>query len=384
MSRQPSMPDNTFAQRVLAWFDRHGRKHLPWQQEPSAYRVWVSEIMLQQTQVQTVIPYYQRFMHRFPDVASLADAPLDEVLHHWSGLGYYARARNLHRAAQQIRDAYAGRFPEAFDAVARLPGIGRSTAGAILSLACGQRHPILDGNVKRVLARYFAVAGWPGKSEVLKEMWCLTEAVTPGERVAQFNQAMMDLGATLCTRRAPACAQCPLQQNCRAFAEGDPGRYPQAKPRRQLPLRQAHMLLLVCAHEVYLEQRPAQGIWGGLWSFPEFGDVAGLSAWCDARGLEVAGAETLPVVRHSFSHFHLDITPHCLGLKNPVFSVMEAGQGLWYKLQGADAVGLAAPVQRLLARLQEQIQEDIRHDANGAVRKTRQRGRGTGTPDLSG
>jgi A/G-specific adenine glycosylase len=379
-----SMPDDRFSQQVLAWFDRHGRKHLPWQQQPTTpYRVWVSEIMLQQTQVQTVIPYYQRFMQRFPDVVSLADAPLDEVLHHWSGLGYYARARNLHRAAQQVRDACDGRFPELLDAVTSLPGIGRSTAGAILSLASGQRHPILDGNVKRVLARCFAVDGWPGQRDVLNELWRLADAVTPDQRVAHFNQAMMDLGATLCTRSRPACAQCPLQHDCRAFAEGNPGRYPQAKPRRQLPQRQTHMLLLVCASEVYLEQRPAQGIWGGLWSFPQFDDVDGLSAWCDARGLEADGRETLSVVRHTFSHFHLDITPHCLRLKNPVFSVMEAGQGLWYKLQGSDAVGLAAPVQRLLARLQQQTQEETGHDTNGALRKTGQRGRRAGTPDLS-
>jgi A/G-specific adenine glycosylase len=351
---QAEMPENSFARRVLDWFDDHGRKHLPWQQAPTPYRVWVSEIMLQQTQVQTVIPYYQRFMQRFPDVVSLADAPLDEVLHHWSGLGYYARARNLYSAAQQVRDVFAGKFPEDFEAVADLPGIGRSTAGAILSLACGQRHPILDGNVKRVLARYHAVEGWPGKSAVLKALWELSEAVTPVGRVAHFNQAMMDLGATVCTRGAPDCARCPLQAGCRACAEGDPTRYPTPRPRRQLPVRQVHMLLLVCGTEAYLEQRPAQGVWGGLWSFPEFEDADSVRAWCDARGLGRADAEALAPVRHTFSHFHLDITPHCVRLKNPVFSVMEAEKGLWYKLQGSDAVGLAAPVQRLLARLQEQ------------------------------
>jgi len=351
---EQAMPDSAFATLVLDWFDRHGRKHLPWQQQPTPYRVWVSEIMLQQTQVQTVIPYYQRFMQRFPDVQQLADAPLDEVLHHWSGLGYYARARNLHSAAQQLRDQFAGQFPQTFEAVAGLPGIGRSTAGAILSLACGQRHPILDGNVKRVLARYHAVDGWPGKSDVLKALWRLSDAVTPSERVAHFNQAMMDLGATVCTRGAPDCERCPLQDGCRARAQGDPARYPHAKPRRQLPVRQVHMLLLVSEDAAYLEQRPAQGIWGGLWSFPEFDDTDGLCAWCDARGVQAARMETLSPVRHTFSHFHLDITAHCLQLKNPVFSVMEAGRGLWYKLQGSDAVGLAAPVQRLLARLQEQ------------------------------
>jgi A/G-specific adenine glycosylase len=316
---------------------------------------------LQQTQVQTVIPYYQRFMQRFPDVQQLADAPLDEVLHHWSGLGYYARARNLHQAAQQIRDSFGGCFPEQLEVVNGLPGIGRSTAGAILSLACGQRHPILDGNVKRVLTRYHAVEGWPGKSAVLKKLWALSEATTPNTHVAQFNQAMMDLGATVCTRSSPACESCPLHSGCRAFQQHEPTRYPHSKPRRQLPVRQAHMLLLLSGRdEVYLEKRPTQGIWGGLWSFPQFDQQAGIPAWCDARGLVSTTTETLPAVRHTFSHFHLDITPHCVRVKNPVFSVMEDDQGLWYNLQGAAAIGLAAPVQRLLAHLQEQAKEEPR------------------------
>ncbi len=349
------MPDKDFACAVLDWFDACGRKTLPWQQDPTPYRVWVSEIMLQQTQVQTVIPYYRRFMQRFPAIGQLADAPLDDVLHHWSGLGYYARARNLHQAAQLVRDSFGGAFPDRFEDVNGLPGIGRSTAGAILSLACGQCHPILDGNVKRVLARYHAVEGWPGKSAVLKKLWQLAEAATPGTRVAAYNQAMMDLGATVCTRSAPACEDCPLRAGCRAYRQGEPVRYPQSKPRRQLPEREAHMLLLLAGDEVYLEQRPARGIWGGLWSFPQFDQPAGIPDWCDARGLSTGGLETLPAVRHTFSHFHLNITPYRLRVKNPVFSVMEDGQGLWYKLQGSTAVGLAAPVQRLLARLQEQV-----------------------------
>lgn len=369
------MPDNSFAGRVLRWFDVHGRKHLPWQQDATPYRVWVSEIMLQQTQVQTVIAYFERFMQRFPTLRALADAPLDEVLHHWSGLGYYARARNLHKAARQICAAYNGVFPADFAAVSSLPGVGRSTAGAILSLSGGQRFPILDGNVKRVLARYYAVEGWSGQTAVLKELWRLSDAVTPAARVADFNQAMMDLGATLCTRGTPACARCPLAADCRACAGGDPGRYPQPRPRRAIPVRETHMLMLVTGREAWLEQRPAQGIWGGLWSFPEFENPAALAAWCDARGVDTSGIQAGEVVRHTFSHFHLDITPHCLRLKNPVFSVMEA-TGLWYKLHGSDAVGLAAPVQRLLARLQEQTQEDTRHDANGELRKTGQGSRG--------
>jgi A/G-specific adenine glycosylase len=367
--------DLSFAERVLRWFDSHGRKHLPWQQEATPYRVWVSEIMLQQTQVQTVIPYYERFMQRFPTVLALADAPLDEVLHHWSGLGYYARARNLHKAAQQIRDAHHGEFPGDFDAVSGLPGVGRSTAGAILSLSGGQRFPILDGNVKRVLARFHAVEGWPGQSAVLKELWRLSDAVTPAVRVAEFNQAMMDLGATLCTRGTPECQCCPLATDCRAYAAGTPGQFPGPKPRRTLPVRETHMLILTTGREAWLEQRPAQGIWGGLWSFPEFDSLNALAAWCDQRALDSAAIETLAAVRHTFSHFHLAITPHRLRIKNPVFSVMEA-QGLWYKLHGCEAVGLAAPVQRLLARLQEQTQEDTRHGKNGELRKTGQGSRG--------
>ncbi len=345
-----------FAEQVLHWFDRHGRKDLPWQQQATAYRVWVSEIMLQQTQVQTVIPFYQRFMQSFPDLQALAGASLDQVLHHWSGLGYYARARNMHKAAQQIRDEFAGDFPEEIETVIRLPGIGRSTAGAILSLACGQRHAILDGNVKRVLARFHAVEGWPGKTEVLNQLWSLSEAATPHQRVADYNQAMMDLGATLCRRGKPECSACPLQSLCEARRQQRQQDFPFPRPRRNLPVREVHMLLLLSPdREIYLEQRPATGIWGGLWSFPEFDTHEALTGWCDqctiARDSEV---QVWPVVRHTFSHFHLDITPCCVQLQNPMLSVMEAGNGLWYNTRHPEALGFAAPVARLLARLQKQ------------------------------
>ncbi|HEY5762079.1 MAG TPA: A/G-specific adenine glycosylase, partial [Rhodocyclaceae bacterium] len=222
-----------FATRVLHWYDQHGRTDLPWQDTGDPYRVWVSEIMLQQTQVQTVIPYYRRFMHRFPDLASLAGARLDDVLQHWSGLGYYARARNLHYAAEIIRDRHDGRFPETIEAVCELPGIGRSTAGAILALTFDQRHAILDGNVKRVLARHAAVDGWPGKTAVARKLWELAEARTPPERVGAYTQAMMDLGATLCTRSRPACAMCPVQGDCRALARGEVERFPGRKSKKE-------------------------------------------------------------------------------------------------------------------------------------------------------
>ncbi|GMQ87902.1 MAG: A/G-specific adenine glycosylase [Gammaproteobacteria bacterium] len=344
-----------FAEQVLQWFDSHGRKDLPWQQQVTPYRVWVSEIMLQQTQVQTVIPYYQRFMQSFPTLQALADASLDQVLHHWSGLGYYARARNMHKAVQQVRDEFAGNFPEDIETVTQLPGIGRSTAGAILSLACGQRHAILDGNVKRVLARFHAVEGWPGKSTVLKQLWTLSEAATPNQRVAAYNQAMMDLGATLCRRSKPECAACPLRSTCEAHRQQRQKDFPSARPRRNLPVREVHMLLLQNPdREIYLEQRSASGIWGGLWGFPEFDTREDLTGWCDQRTIaRDTDVQIWPVVRHTFSHFHLDITPCCMQLKNPMFSVMEAGNGLWYNTRQPEALGFAAPVTRLLARLEK-------------------------------
>ena len=275
-----------FAERLLAWFADHGRHDLPWQRDPSPYGVWVSEIMLQQTQVATVIPYYERFMARFPDLAALAEAPLDEVLAHWSGLGYYARARNLHRAARQAMAEHGGRLPETIDALQALPGIGRSTAGAILSLALGQRHPILDGNVKRVLARHAAVAGWPGKAAVQRTLWELAEARTPRRRVADYNQAMMDLGATLCTRARPACERCPVAADCRAREQGLQTDYPGPRPRRELPERQVQMLLVRDPQgRVLLERRPPQGVWGGLWCLPELATEADPLARCRERGL---------------------------------------------------------------------------------------------------
>ena len=366
------MPPPDFAQRLLRWFDSHGRKNLPWQQQPTPYRVWVSEIMLQQTQVQTVIPYYLRFMQRFPTLPALAAASLDEVLHHWSGLGYYARARNLHKAAQQVRDELDGCFPELIEDLVQLPGIGRSTAGAILSLACGQHHAILDGNVKRVLARYHALEGWPGKTAVLKQLWSFSESVTPTQRVADYNQAIMDLGATVCVRGRPACDTCPLQTGCKACQQGRQQALPSPRPRRDLPVRAVQMLLLVSpGQEVFLEKRPATGIWGGLWSFPEFADHQTLQRWCDQRNIRSdAEAEIWPVVRHTFSHFHLDITPCCIKLQNPVACVMEADQGVWYNALNSGALGLAAPVQRLLTRLQQSNRGEDRHDSYGALCET--------------
>jgi A/G-specific adenine glycosylase len=338
-----------FAARVLRWYDDHGRKDLPWQNTVDAYRVWVSEIMLQQTQVRTVIPYFLRFMDRFPDVLTLASADLDEVLQHWSGLGYYARARNLHRTAKMIRDEHDGRFPSDVDTVSALPGIGRSTAGAILALAFGQRHAILDGNVKRVLARHAAVAGWPGKTAVARELWELAETRTPMQRVGDYTQAMMDLGATLCTRSAPACGSCPVNGDCVALAAGEVERFPGRKPKRERPLRETTMVLAVADGAVYLERRPATGIWGGLWSLPEVSDVGD---WCaqrfDADAVETQSWDTL---RHSFSHYDLDIAPVVVRIDAVSSKVADYDDSTWYRPGDEPPGGIAAPVMRLIETL---------------------------------
>ena len=343
----------SFVRRVLRWYDRCGRTDLPWQRSPVPYRVWVSEIMLQQTQVGTVVPYFHRFMERFPDVVSVAEAPLDDVLHLWSGLGYYARARNLHRAARVVRDEYGGHFPEVFEQVAALPGIGRSTAGAILSLALGQRHPILDGNVKRVLARCFAVEGWPGRSDVANSLWHIAEALTPGRRVDHYNQAMMDLGALVCTRRRPACGECPLTGDCAALALGREEDLPAAKPRRRIPRRQTRMLIIQNPDgHLLLRRRPPRGIWGGLWSFPETALDEDPGGWCeDTLGMTAAVAGHLPQRRHVFTHFTLDIHAVRLVTENPADRVMEGDEWVWYNPKLPDALGLAAPVARMVSEI---------------------------------
>ncbi len=342
-----------FARRVLAWFDLHGRKDLPWQQPRTPYRVWVSEIMLQQTQVATVIPYFNRFLERFPDLESLASAPLDEVLHHWSGLGYYARARNLHRCAEAVYGRHGGAFPPEQSALEALPGIGRSTAGAIRSLGLGRVAAILDGNVKRVLARCFAVDGWPGSAAISQRLWSLSESLTPGERCADYNQAMMDLGATVCRRSRPVCSACPLAGDCKALLEGRPEAYPGAKPRKSTPVKGARMLILSDPQgRVLLQRRPPSGIWGGLWSLPECPSETSPDRWCRERlGVEIGPPHPLPVRRHTFSHFRLDIEPIRARIKNPRRCVMDGEEWVWYNLTQPDNRGLAAPIARILQEL---------------------------------
>ncbi len=346
------MPDS-FAARLLAWFDRHGRKDLPWQRDPTPYRVWVSEVMLQQTQVATVIPYFERFMARFPDVAALAGAPLDDVLAHWAGLGYYSRARNLHRAAQLMVAEYGGEFPATLEQATALPGIGRSTAGAILALARGEHHPILDGNVKRVLTRYHAVAGWPGQPAVERELWRLAAEHTPRQRIAAYTQAIMDLGATLCTRSRPRCGDCPQATRCSAHAAGEPTRYPAARPRKSIPVRRTAMLLLTApGGELLLQRRPPSGIWGGLWSLPECAERDHAADWCAACGLEVERMTAWPPLRHTFSHFHLDITPLRLWVRpGSGGAIMEPDGAVWYKTDLCNQLGLPAPIKRLIEQL---------------------------------
>ena len=337
-----------FSDVVLAWYHKHGRKHLPWQQDISPYRVWVSEIMLQQTQVATVIPYFERFMQRFPDVFSLAKAEQDEVLHLWTGLGYYARGRNLHACAQQVVELYNGDFPQSVEQLAELPGIGRSSAGGIASISMGKRAAILDGNVKRVLTRFYAIAGWPGTTAVQKELWHIAEQLTPEHSHREYTQTMMDLGATLCTRSKPACGICPLQPQCEGYKTGKPTQFPNSKPKKEKP--EKHTILLMVENsggELYLQQRPQSGIWGGLWSFPEVSSEAEAVSWLRQHLSSEAEPEWLDSFRHTFSHYHLQIQPLRFRLNKQPQQIGEA-EGHWYNPSNPSELGLAAPVKKLL------------------------------------
>ena len=355
------MPPEQFQQQLFAWFDLYGRKDLPWQQDINPYRVWLSEVMLQQTQVASVTGYFNRFVVRFPTVQTLAEAELDEVLQHWAGLGYYARARNLHKTAQIVA-SNGGEFPQTVEELSALPGIGRSTAGAILSIACGQSQPILDGNVKRVLARFHAVHGWPGDNKVAAQLWAISSAYTPQIRCGDYTQAMMDLGATLCTRSKPRCELCPVANSCQARILGLASQLPSPKPRKTLPVKQLYFLLLRDNQQrILLEKRPPTGIWGGLWSLPEFDDLQQLQDWCLQQGYSLQQINTLSSQRHSFSHYHLDYTPLVASVQNPKNYVLEADRAVWYKTSEIDLLGLPAPIKRLL---QQHYTEDY-DDENG-------------------
>ena len=346
-------PAQQIAPRLLDWHAKAGRHDLPWQSDRSAYRVWVSEIMLQQTQVSTVIPYFERFVQRFPDVRVLADAPPDEVLHLWTGLGYYARARNLHRAAQFIRDRHGGEFPQSLDAVMELPGVGRSTGGAILAISAGARHSILDANVKRVLARYYAVDGAPDEAATLAQLWKLADDNTPVTDVATYTQAIMDLGAMVCRYPTPRCEECPIAGDCRARIEGRQAELPVAKRKRAARrTKTAVMLVARRASEVLLVQRPPTGIWGGLWCLPEFEHRDAAEAYAQ-NALVSATLEraALPDIEHSFTHFDLVITPLVASCRGE--ARVRDGSGLWYDLNQPARVGLPAPIKSLLGTLLE-------------------------------
>lgn len=341
------MNSRAFDQRILAWFDQYGRKDLPWQQDRSPYRVWISETMLQQTQVATVIPYFEAFMARFPNVETLAQASQDEVLQYWSGLGYYARARNLHKAALIIESL--GRFPDTLEALQQLPGVGFSTAGAIMSIAYGRSHPILDGNVRRVLARYRAIPGWPGEARVNKQLWALSRALTPAHRAADYTQAIMDLGATVCTRGRPACERCPLNADCQAFGAGRVADFPTPKPTKTLPVKQRAFLLLAnTRQDIFFEKRPPLGIWGGLWCLPEFDNHEQALAWCRKRNIKVIDRYVMDRRRHTFSHYHLDYTPLVILADSRVDGVGEVDSAGWHPIDSIDRLGLAAPIKQLL------------------------------------
>ncbi len=348
----PGVSADAFARRLLDWYPHHGRKDLPWKRTRDPYAIWVSEIMLQQTQVSTVIPYFERFIARFPDVATLARAELDEVLECWSGLGYYARARNLHRAADVVVAHHGARLPGEFHAMRALPGVGASTAAAVLAFAFGKRHVILDGNVKRVLARYHAIADPPGARATQARLWQLADRHTPHRQVRDYTQAIMDLGATVC-RRQPDCARCPVRRGCRAFAEGSPQAYPRLARARPLPLRSTAMLIISDRHgRLLLQQRPPVGLWGGLWSFPECPVDIDMVRWCrHALGLRVAVQAHWPVRRHAFTHFRLDITPVRANLTGAADRAMEGVNTVWYNPRKPDARGFAVPVKQLLAEV---------------------------------
>lgn len=341
--------------QLLHWYDQHGRKALPWQIDKTPYRVWVSEIMLQQTQVATVIPYYERFMQHYPDLISLANAPLDEVLHLWAGLGYYSRARNLHRATQHIMRDFSGQFPNTLEALLTLPGIGRSTAGAILSIAYQQCAPILDGNVKRVLSRLHGIITPLTDKTTENQLWALATQYTPTQRVADYTQAMMDLGATVCTRSRPQCAQCPLQHHCVAYRDKTVALIPAKKSPSAIPVRTASFLIIRQRGQILLLKRPATGIWGGLYSLPEIIGKpikADISAFCHQQfKYTLSDYELLPSFRHTFSHYHLDIHPVLITIKPRQVKIMDDDQQIWYNLSQPAAIGLPKPIATILRGL---------------------------------
>ncbi len=339
-----------FAQRLLAWFDHHGRHDLPWQHPRTPYRVWLSEIMLQQTQVSVATGYFQRFVQALPDLPTLANAELDQVLALWSGLGYYARARNLHAAAKLCMTHHDGNLPNTPEALMALPGIGRSTAGAILALAHGQRQPILDGNAKRVFCRAFATEGWPGKSSVETSLWQLAQELLPTSRLADYTQALMDLGATLCTRANPSCERCPLRKTCIAHLQNRSSELPAPRPAKALPTRETCMLVIEDRHgRILLERRPPVGLWAALWSLPEQPDRVLAEDWLRRHlhgGLDRATA--MQTLLHGFSHYRLRIHPLLIAVNGEKCAIADNERMRWVSRTELPDLGLPAPVRKLL------------------------------------
>ncbi len=334
-----------FTELLIAWQKVAGRHDLPWQKTRDPYRIWLSEIMLQQTQVTTVIPYYLRFLDSFPTVMTLAAAPIEAVIEHWAGLGYYARARNLHKCAQQVATQFGGRFPETPEALAELPGIGRSTAAAVAAFAFGQRAAILDGNVKRVLCRQFGVEGYPGEAAIHRQLWDLAESLLPEGDIEAYTQGLMDLGATLCTRSRPRCGDCPLASDCVARRDGRQGELPATKPRPAVPERRASFVLLSDGARLLLERRPPSGLWGGLLVPPE-GDP---DAVASRLGLSLTARQPLPAFKHTFTHFRLTLEPVLcrVTLTNGV-----AEKGLeWVAIERAADAGVPAPIKKLIRQV---------------------------------
>ena len=344
------MSGDRFAGKLLAWFDVSGRHDLPWQHPRTPYRVWLSEIMLQQTQVRVVVPYFERFIAALPDVAALAAAPLDNVLALWSGLGYYARARNLHAAARACMEQHGDNLPRDFDSLLALPGIGRSTAGAILAQAWGERFAILDGNVKRVLCRYHGIEGWPGLPKVEKSLWEFAGSHLPRERLADYTQAQMDFGATLCTRRDPACVLCPLQGDCIALATGRIAELPTPKPGKPLPERNAHVLLLRDAQgRILLQRRPPAGVWASLWSLPEADSHENARSWFEAHiEGDYDNGEPLDTIAHGFTHYHLDLQPLRWREVAALATVRDNDDLRWVAHGELITLGIPAPIRTLL------------------------------------
>lgn len=349
---------NSFAKSLLFWYDKKGRKDLPWREKITPYRVWISEIMLQQTQVKTVIPYFERFLDHFPSITDLANAHEDEVLSLWTGLGYYARARNLHLAAKQIVSQHSAEFPDNLEKLQSLPGIGRSTANAILAIAFQKKATILDGNVKRVLMRLCAIEGTSTQTQVVQQLWEIAEKYTPEKRADDYTQAIMDLGATICTRSKPLCVMCPVSKGCKAYLQNRQMEFPQRKIHKKIPTRFVNLLIFHDKkhHQVLLEKRPPVGIWGGLWSFPECSIEEDIKKWCkDVLNFKVIAMKSLPDFKHVFSHFQLNITPIYIYQYDQKNRIMDSQQYIWYKLDEPTARGFSSPVKRLLQTLIREI-----------------------------